>query len=349
MYKVYLTDNTLTGHHKVYLDTLLHVKNTMNFSYCTEFENNKKKLGYILDRKRFVQDIVEKIKSDKFQGQKVLHLLYLDNLYTLPFFLIKNNSISIKVVGTLHHMPQNKVKMALLKICSKKLDRIIVHSDYIKEQLLLEGIKNVEVVDYPSFYDYSIYPSKEKIKNNWNISNEKIIFSVLGGTRFDKGIDILLESFKYLNQNHKDEILLNIVGKEETFDKKFIMRKIEQFKINARVELGFVDDEDFAKNVLISDYIVLPYRMIFTGNSGPMTEAIVNKIPVITPNFGNLGYLTEKYHLGEVFKIEDCQSLALTLERCLQNKQYDYEDYWERLNVSHFNSRYNEIYNTLFK
>lgn len=349
MYKIYLADNTLTGHHKVYLDTLLHIENTIDISHCTGFEANKKKVRYILDRKKFVQDALGKIKNDEFQGQKVLHLLYLDNLYTIPFFLIKNNLTSVKIIGTLHHMPQSKIKMLLLKMCSKKLDRIIVHSDYIKEQLLLEGIKNVEVVDYPSFYDYSIYPPKENIKKSWNISNEKIIFSVLGGTRFDKGIDILLESFKHLNQQHKDEILLNIVGKEETFDKEFIMRKIEQFKINARVELGFVDDEDFAKNVLISDYIVLPYRMIFTGNSGPMTEAIVNKIPVITPSFGNLGYLTEKYHLGEVFKIEDCQSLALTLEKCLQNKQYDYGDYWEKLNVSHFSSRYNDIYNILFK
>ena len=349
MNKVYLTDNTLTGHHKVYLETLLHTENIVDISKCTDFENNKKKLRYILDRKRYIQDALKEVKNDKFQGEKVLHFLYLDNLYTIPFFLMKNKEDNIKIIGTLHHMPQNRAKMSLLKMCSKKIEKIIVHSEYIKEQLVSEGIQNIEVVDYPSFYNYSIYPTKENIKKSWNISDGKIIFSVLGGTRFDKGIDILLESFKHLNQNHKDEILLNIVGKEETFDKEFIMRKIEQFKINARVELGFVDDEDFAKNVLISDYIVLPYRMIFTGNSGPMTEAIVNKIPVITPDFGNLGYLTEKYHLGEVFKIEDCQSLALTLERCLQNKQYDYEDYWKRLNVSHFNSRYNEIYNTLFK
>lgn len=86
MYKVYLTDNTLTGHHKIYLETLLHRGNAMDISKCMEFESSKKKLGYILDRKKFLQDALKRVENDNFPGGKILHLLYLDNLYTMPFF-----------------------------------------------------------------------------------------------------------------------------------------------------------------------------------------------------------------------------------------------------------------------
>jgi glycosyltransferase involved in cell wall biosynthesis len=250
-------------------------------------------------------------------------------------------------MGTLHHMPQNKIKMLFLKLWSNRLDCIIVHSEYIKEQLLLEGIKNVKVIDYPSFYDYSQYPSKEVIRKNLNIPDEKVVISALGGTRFDKGLDILLESFRFLNSKDKNKILLNIVGREETFKKEFILEKIQQYEINARIELGFVNDDDFVKNILISDYIVLPYRKIFTGNSGPMTEAIVNKIPIISPEYGNLGYLSQKYNLGETFNNEDSNSLAMALMRSTQKNEYNNRDYRERLNVPSFVTGYEKIYKEL--
>lgn len=347
MYKVYLTDNTLTGHHKVYLETLLELKNVVDISSCREFESSKKKLNYIFDRKDFIDESIKRSNTENFQGNKILHFLYLDNLYTTPFLWRRHKTKNIKIIGTLHHMPQNKIKMLCLKLWSNKLDCIIVHSEYIQEQLLLEGIKNVRVIDYPSFYDYSQYPFKDVISKEMNIPDDKVVISALGGTRFDKGLDILLESFRFLDSKDKNKILLNIVGREETFKKEFILEKIQKYEINARVELGFVNDDDFAKNILISDYIVLPYRKIFTGNSGPMTEAIVNEIPIISPEYGNLGYLSRKYNLGETFNDEDSNSLAKALKSVTQKNEYGNRDYRERLNIPSFVAGYEKIYKEL--
>lgn len=343
-YKVYLVDNILTGHHKVYLDALLSVNETVNISEVTKFTANKKDLRYIIDRKIFINKILKKISADNFNGKQILHLLYLDNIYIIPQITKLYNN-TIKVIGTLHHMPQNKIKMMLLKNFSKKINCIVVHSEYIKQCLSKNGIKNVEVVEYPSFYDYSKIPSKYEIKKEYNIPNDKIVISALGGTRYDKGLDILLDSFKYIDTISKNKILLNIVGKEETFTKEFIDSKIKEFHINARVKLGYVEDDEFAKNVVLSDIIVLPYRKIFTGNSGPMTEAIVNDIPVIGPDYGNLGYLIEKYRLGNVFRPEDSRDLALViidaLSRNLNNKISNYS---KKLTVENFINNYKELY-----
>lgn len=346
MYRVFLADNVFSGHHKIYQDTLLTIDKTSDCSIEMEFDPDKFSLKYYLDRNRFIKEVISLIKKQQYSGCKILHLLYIDNLYINPFFpkLTKD----YKVIGTLHHYPQNEFKMNLLKMFSKKVNKIVVHSEYIKNKLLENEIKNVEVVHYPSFYDYGKLPDKHLIKRKLGLPEDKIIFSALGGTRYDKGLEILLESFNYISNDLKSRIILNIVGKEETFNKKFIDERIQKYSINARVHLGFVSDEEFMSNVLISDYIVLPYRKIFTGNSGPMTEAIKNMIPVLGPNYGNIGFLIENYNLGYTFTPEDPASIAETIINSIEKgKKCIKSNYRENISVEKFKNSYKNMYNEL--
>ena len=57
-----------------------------------------------------------------------------------------------------------------------------------------------------------------------------------------------------------------------------------------------------------------------TGNSGPMTEAIVRQIPSIVPKGSNLGYIVENYNVGITFLQEDSKDLARVIEKCCLNK-----------------------------
>ena len=113
------------------------------------------------------------------------------------------------IIGTLHHLPNNLIKFNLLKKFSNYLKIIIVHSNYIKDVLLHKGIKNIEVIDYPAFYaKHNFY--KEIYKKNNNINSSLKIISIMGATRKDKGLDLLLKSFKYISNKYKEKILLNI-------------------------------------------------------------------------------------------------------------------------------------------
>ena len=345
MYRVFLADNIFSGHHKIYLDTLLAIDSTVDCSVEMEFHQNKFRPKYHLDRNRFIREVISLIDRQNCVECKILHLLYIDNLYTTPLF--PNLTQKYKVIGTLHHYPQNEFKMSLLKIFSRKVNKIVVHSEYIKHKLLENNIKNVEVVHYPSFYDYSKLPDKKLIKENLGLPEDKVIFSALGGTRYDKGLDILLESFKYIPNDLKSKVILNIVGREETFNKKFIDEKIQKYGINARVKLGFVSDEEFMSNVLISNYVVLPYRKIFTGNSGPMTEAIRNIIPILGPNYGNIGFLIENYNLGYTFTPENPLSIAKAIVNSIENKKSIKSNYSEDISIDKFKSSYKNLYNEL--
>lgn len=341
--KINLCETNLDGHHEIYLKTLLNLSETIENISNIEVESNKKKIiKYLLNRKKILEYFL-------LRNNEIYHLLYLDILYTYPLIFSLNKKR--KVLGTLHFVPENKIKIILLKNFSKKIDLIVVHSEILKQKLFDIGIENIEVVNYPSFYNYSNIKSKEELKKQMKLEN-KIILTALGGTRNDKGLDILLESFKYLGDELKEKVILNIAGKEETFKKDFIAQKSKENKINIREKYGFLTDDEFMVNVLLTDVMVMPYRKVFGGNSGPMTEAIVNKIPCITPKGLNIGDLTEKYNLGLTFECENPKSLAKTIEEIILNKEkkeFFTSDYHKKLTVENFLKSYEQIYRKLQK
>lgn len=326
-----LIDTSVEGHHSIYQKKLLEIKNTELFI-------KEIKLGLKENKLKFFEKILEIIEIEK---KADVHYLTLDFLYKYP--LIKKLNKNRIVLGTLHKEPNTLLKKLLLKNFSKKISKIIVHSEFIRDELKKIGVDNVEVIEYPSFYDYSQL-NKENLKTKENLK-DKIVLSCLGGTRFDKGLDILLEAFKYIDKNIKNKIVLNIVGKEEQFKRDYIQDKAKENNINLRENYGFVTDEEFMENVLLTDIMIMPYRKIFTGNSGPMAEAVVNKIPSLVPKNTNIGYLTEKYNLGETFEAENPQDLAKVLYKMLiEKKCYFKTDYNLKLTLDNFLNKYKEIY-----
>ncbi|OPA80470.1 hypothetical protein BVG16_07005 [Paenibacillus selenitireducens] len=347
MVKVYLSDNSLSGHHKSYLDALVKIECTDNISEQITFEQTKGRLIYHTERLKYINNAIRKAQIDEYRGLKIVHFLYLDNLYTSLFSSAFFKSDKIRLIGTLHHIPQKKVKLFMLKIFAKKLDKIVVHSEYSKQELNNSGINNVEFINYPSFYDYSKCSSKETIRNEFGIDQQQIVLTAIGGTRFDKGLDILLDSVALLEPNERKRILLNIVGKEEIFKKGYILEKCSENGIDSRVKLEYLSDEDFMKNIKISDAIVLPYRKVFSGNSGPMTEAIVNNIPIISPEEGNLGYITSKLSLGVTFESENVKSLSKTIKKVI-NEGFDLGvNHTDEFHVMKFTEKYKTIYFSL--
>lgn len=326
-----LIDNSIEGHHYGYQQKLLEIKETELILKKTNLSLKKDKLNYFFKIQKLLN--LEKNKS--------IHFLTLDYLYKYP--LIKKLNKNRVVLGTLHKEPNSFIKKILLKNFSKKITKIIVHSEFTKEELNKIGIYNVEVIEYPSFYDYSKL-KKENLKRQENLE-QKIVISCLGGTRFDKALDILLDAFEYIEKEIKNKLILNIVGKEEYFKRDYIRKKAKENNISLKEEYGFVTDEEFMKNVLLTDIMVMPYRKIFGGNSGPMTEAIVNKIPSIVPLNSNIGNLVQKYDLGETFEAENSKDLGRVLSKMIkEKKEYFKTEYDKKLTVDNFLKKHRKLY-----
>lgn len=351
--KVYIVDNQISGHHKIYIEALSNIDFVEDVSTSTSFENSKMKVfRYFKDRFSFLNSIKKKLISDKNAEKKVLHFLYLDNLYIVPLGLIMKRINAVKI-GTIHHIPNNSLKRILLKSNCRYFNRIIVHSEVLENKLREMGICNVETIEYPSFYNYENM-DKFYLRERLGINADQLVISALGGTRYDKGIDILLESMRLIDDNLKKKIILNIAGKEDFFKSEYINSILSDEDISVRLELGYISDYDFEKNVIISDVMVFPYREIFSGNSGPMTEALRNRIPIVACNNENFNHYITKFSAGELFTQESIADLGLVLNKILSNlrngvyyQNHSMEELKEIFSVREFIEKHNDLYKTL--
>lgn len=335
--KVVLCDNKEEGHHKIYYNSLLQLSYTKLKKSDISLNSSLKKnfIKYFLERK----NIMKEYTTDK---NGIVHILTLDFIYMYPLLRKYPN-----IIGTLHHVPNSKLRRIFLKHFSKKIRKIIVHSSFLKEELLLEGINNVDVVNYPSFYNYERL-NKEKIKSEYNFDKNKIIISLLGGTREDKGLNILLESMKYLSSVIKEKLIINVAGKEEFFKKEYIQSYEKEVQIVSNLKC--LSDEEFIKNVFITDIMIMPYLKSFGGNSGPMTEAIVNKIPCIAPKELNIGKIVSKNNLGEIFECENPKDLARAIEKVINNiSSYYTTNFYKTLTKENFLKSYEKIYQEIWR
>lgn len=340
---IYLIDPTTEtyGHHIIYLNSLLKIDNTKALQMNVDTNRMKPNCLSIF---KYYNAIRRQLKA--VPKGNIAHLLYADIYYKIPFVssvLLKRN----KTIVTIHSCPNGKLKHWLMKNFCKRVSAVVVHSEYIKKQLESIGLTNIYYVDYPSFYDYSKIPSHEDLKKREGLDEKDIVLSALGGGRQDKGLDILLDSFIYINEDIKKRIVLNVAGKEGFLTAKQVEEICIQNGIRARLNIRPLTDEEFMENVEISDYMVMPYRCNMTGNSGPMTEAIVRGIPSIVPAGSNLGYIAERYHVGITFMQEDSVDLARIICYAIDNKYICNTEYAKQLKEHTFVEMYKHLYSWL--
>ena len=342
---IYLIDPTTEtyGHHIIYLNSLLKIEGTCALQLDVDTKRVKPNFLTVF---KYYWAIRKQLKA--VPKGNVAHLLYSDIYYKIPFIssrLLHRN----KTIVTMHSCPNGKVKHWLMKNFCKRVSAVVVHSEYIKKQLESLGLTNIHYVDYPSFYDYSKVPSRTELKKREGLKDSDVVFSALGGIRPDKGLDILLEALKYIDVEIKKNIVLNVAGKEGFLSADDVRRICKENDIRARLNIRPLTDEEFMENVEISDYMVMPYRCNMTGNSGPMTEAIVRGIPSIVPKGSNLGYIAEHYHVGVTFKQEDAKDLARLITNCLKRKYNNNEGYADLLSEKSFITKHINIYTNVIK
>lgn len=343
--KINLCEFQTKGHCRVYFTSLLRINGTKLKLIETDLFETKKNIFFrLIDRIKLLKKFLKTNSNEK----EIYHILFGDTFFYIPIFfkLYKKNK---KIIMTLHNVSKNKLKRSLVKSFSKKINKIIVHSEFLKEELNNIGIKNVKIVNYPSFFSYQDF-NKEKIKKEINIQNNKLIISLLGGTRKDKGYEILFESLKYLKKEYKDNILFNFAGLEQNYSNLQIEKYCKENKINYKSDIRELSDNEFSEHVFVTDIMIMPYLKTFGGNSGPMTEAIVNKIPCIAPKELNIGKIVSKNNLGETFECENPKDLARAIEKMINNiSSYYTTDFYKTLTEENFLKSYEKIYQEIWR
>lgn len=172
--------------------------------------------------------------------------------------------------------------------------------DKLKESGLFESVKTMKL-------PLGIELSDRKVKKSYNTIN--ILYA--GGLSWHKGVHILINAFKELEQ---ENIRLHILGKGKDEDE---FKKIASS--DKRIIFhGFVPDEKLMELYQKANITVVP--SIWYDNS-PMViyESLVNGTPVIGSRIGGIPELVEDGYNGFLFESGNVDKLKEILETLVKN------------------------------
>jgi glycosyltransferase involved in cell wall biosynthesis len=232
-----------------------HQLKTLQTGLSPEFKN-------IMGNTAFIYKFCKKNKIEIIHS----HHRYFDLLAYLVSKLYR-----VKTVTTVHSKVLGK------KLFSYKADRFIAVSNTIREHIIRNfGVNNSKITVINNFVDQSELPAKfpvKDLKEKPGIPVNKFILTFLGRLSKEKGIDVLLRTFKNLQNEFTDLVLLLIGDGEE---KSFVQDFIRQNNLNVKLIEPVENIFDYYN---ISDIIVLPSRVdpfpVVMLETGMMTKPFI--------------------------------------------------------------------------
>lgn len=171
---------------------------------------------------------------------------------------------------------------------------------------------NIGVVTHPSYIGtYPDNSNQHEARARLGIGAEKRVFLYFGGVRPNKGIELLLRSFREVPG---DDLLLIVAGKPQpglAYDQLITQLAAQDDRI--RVMLHYIPDDEIQYLMHSTDVVVLPFTRILT--SGSVILAFSFGKPVIVPALGDLVDVVHP-DIGFLYKPLDDLSLQQVLQTC---------------------------------
>ncbi len=146
-----------------------------------------------------------------------------------------------------------------------------------------------------------------------------------GTIRRDKGIEYLLEAVARLPN---ERFFVVIAGNPQEYTADAITYLIERWNVKEKVttRFGYVHESDIPSYFYACDALVLPYRHIYTGGSGPLMKgACMHRRPSIVSDVSEMGRLVKEHGIGLIARPEDSEDLANKIKDFLHLPQEDKE------------------------
>lgn len=311
--KIMYVDGSVDGHHLTYVNCLLKAAEEGSFAVLPNGDGDIEGKNIRLPFKsiRSMKDYNAWIKRlyciAKEEKPDIIHFLDGDTMMR-HFGHGLGKLEKDRVVFTYHHLFPGKLREISMKKMLHNAAAGVYHTKEIAETVKKYGCKNVYQITYPCFLEQPIGCVKK-------YQNRPPVLLALGGTRNDKGLDILLESLKEV----KEPFHLIIAGKAEDYDEKFVEEACKSYRSQVDIQLRFLTNEEVEFFLKKADIIVLPYRKVFDGASGPMSDGIYLGKTIVGPDHGSLGDQIRNFHVGYTFESENRKSLTKCIEKSLQN------------------------------
>jgi len=315
---------------------------------------SKNKLVQLIKYFEFLYRTVKKYKNND--------IFHCNDLNTLPIGVIVKKFFNkkIKIVYDAHEYETEIGGLTgLRKRMIKKLERFLIA--YVDETITVsnaiadEYVKLYNIVKPALVLNTPLYKElikKDIFRETLNISQDKTIFLYQGGLSSGRGIEILLEAFKLMD-NYENNSVIVFMGygvleevikqAENNYDNIYF-----HDAVSPNVLLEYTSSADFGilfyENSCLNHYYCSPNKMF---------EYIMAEIPVIASNLYEMKRLVENNNIGVVAKQNTPQGLQEAIKQAMklnkkelqQNIQKVKEIYnWEEQEKVLINV-YTELYN----
>ena len=343
--KILLVDDTMSGHHLYYIRSILTLPHefvffsseTSSLLSCRQIKNEK--LNFV-PRKfgDWLHFIIEVKKAAESEQVDCVH--FLNGALFYRFFGIGLGRLrKFHPIITFHVIRFNFIRNISLRNIFWHIRFGVTHTALIEQQANSIGIKNIVHIEYPDFTQAMTCGSVDFPDLPKNVP----IIAAVGGTRYDKGLDILLESLCKV----KSAFHLLIAGYKDDFDETVISEHSQSYSQNVTLMLKYLTDDELLACYNHANIIVLPYRLTFNGASGPLTEGASRSKCIIGPSHGSLADIIQSNHLGWTFESENADSLAEVLDKAL-SEPFAYDEtarhYRDVLSPKRFEEDYKALY-----
>lgn len=257
--------------------------------------------------------------------------------YWLPFFapalgtvakkLKKKGTKSIVIVDNVIPHEKRFFDEAFTKYFLQHTDAYIVMSKSVEKELL-ERKPNAKYIfhPHPIYEHFGQKIERKKALEKLGLSEiegieDKKILLYFGFVRKYKGLDLLLEAFKNLEE--KDNYFLIIAGESYLSDSenKELQNLLDNHpkKQNIDVRLRYVSDQEVNLLFSAADANVLPYR--HATQSGVTAIAFHFEVPSVVTDVGGLRDLIEPYNAGTIAESVTPKAIQNAIEELFEKKE----------------------------
>jgi D-inositol-3-phosphate glycosyltransferase len=208
-----------------------------------------------------------------------------------------------------------------LRIQYRLADHVFVHTERGKLELSKEfGVRAARITVIPFGINNAVPNtslSRNEAKQRLGIQADKKAILFFGRIAPYKGLDYLIAAFQQVSTRHADYRLI-IAGRPENDCRSYwrgIEERIQEDVRSERILLraGHIPDEETELYFKAADVLVLPYRQIY--QSGVLFLGYSFGLPILAADVGSLKDEIVEGESGFVFKSEDPDALAKTIER----------------------------------
>lgn len=166
----------------------------------------------------------------------------------------------------------------------------------------------------PTFVDPNVFELGKK-RDSLNLSKRTIVY--WGRISYEKGIETLIQSIIYLQNEKFTCNLLLIGGGEKNYVEK-VLSMIKKNKLFNIQYIPYMEKRELFHKVAIADVAVVP-SICFDNMPNSLIEAQALGLPVIASNIGSMPELVVDGYNGLLFSVGDGKDLAQVIKKFYGN------------------------------